>query len=82
MGNLGEDTKNRNFSLFSFDSGLYDGLVNFVSCLLLFCVLLIQLIGSREANFKKSSLCLVVFSTLASKAPKGGFFLNLCLCGE
>ena len=45
MGNLGEDTKNRNFSLFSFDSGLYDGLVNFVSCLLLFCVLLIQLIG-------------------------------------
>ena len=38
-------TKNRNFSLFSFDSGLYDGLVNFVSCLLLFCVLLIQLIG-------------------------------------
>jgi hypothetical protein len=50
VGNLGEDTKNRNFSLFSFDSGLYDGLVNFVSCLLLFCVLLIQLIGCCQES--------------------------------
>ena len=82
MGNLGEDTKNRNFSLFSFDSGLYDGLVNFVSCLLLFCVLRSADTADQEANFKKSSLCLVDFSTLASKAPKGGFFLNLFLCGE